>query len=87
VSTAEQDSLRRAAQLRGEVARLGREPQRPGFIVRAFEFAADALMLVLLIVLAIDGWLAYRAFHAGADSPASGSMQTTDAAMDWWPYT
>ena len=87
MSTAEQDSLRKAARLRGEVARIGREPAKPWLIERALEFVADALMLVLLVVLAVDGWLAYRAFHSEPDSPASGSMSTTGAAMVGWPHS
>ena len=72
VSTSEvTEALRKAARLRGEVEKLEREaPRRRHLAGRIFSFVTISLTCLVLIVLAIDGWLAYDVFRDKA--PGSG---------------
>jgi hypothetical protein len=73
-ATAEQ--LQKSARLRREVDSLFRETsKRPSLIGRAGRFVIRFLTAVVVMVLAIDGWFAYEAFHR--DGPKSGTTASS----------
>ena len=84
VSTDYTESMRKAARLRAEAMRLEHDVRPSGRAGRIWEAVVDCLMLVLLLVLAVDGWLAYRAFHHQPASAGSGSSSVTGAPMNRW---
>lgn len=69
-------SVRRASRLRGQVEQLEREHQG-GLVGRALELLVDAVTLVLLLVLIVDGVLAYRAFHDHGSATESQSLSSS----------
>ncbi|WP_157544657.1 hypothetical protein [Nocardioides halotolerans] len=73
------EGRRQESRFRAQVARAEHD-EEPGLVERGLELVADVLMPVILVVLAVDGWLAYRSFHKDADSPASGSTSITFGA-------
>ena len=85
MSTDFSDSVRKAGRLRAEVTHLDLDARKPGRIGRVYEAVVDSLMLVLLVVLAVDGWLAYRTFHHDSTPPASGAGSVSSAPMSEWP--
>ena len=85
MSTDFSDSVQKAARLRAEMTRLEVDAPRQGLVGRVWEGVVDCLMLAVLLVLAIDGWLAYRAFHDQPDAPAPDSGAVTGAPMSGWP--
>ena len=57
------DSLRRAERLQAEIEQLDRETGRRGRVRRAYSNVVGGILLVVLLVLAVDGWFAYHLFR------------------------
>jgi hypothetical protein len=49
--------------------RLELELAPRGRIRRVYSFVVDALVLLVILVLMIDGWIAYRTFRTDPPSP------------------
>lgn len=80
VSTSEiAEALQKAARLREEVERLERRPpKRRGLTGRVLSFITTSLTCLVLIVLAVDVWLAYDAFRSEAPEPGTTATSTAD---------
>ncbi|WP_460713704.1 hypothetical protein [Nocardioides dilutus] len=72
------EALQKAARLRREVEQMEpRTPKRRSFAGRFFSFVRTSLTCLVLIVLAVDVWLAYDAFRR--EAPESGTSASSPA--------
>jgi hypothetical protein len=63
VSAEINEVLRRSARMHREIQRRQREAQPPGLLSRIYEAFIDCIVAVTLLVLAVDGWIAYQTFY------------------------
>jgi hypothetical protein len=80
------DSLQKAARLRAQIEQLDRDvsSRRPGLVVRLYRFSRRSLAGLVVAVLVVDGWFAYRAFdteHRSEDGISAAGASPTYSGL------